>query len=102
MDRAGVSRHIAMRYSMTWSARSSTDCGIVRPSAPPALTDERFERPLAKPDRAPVLDSRRVTLVPIKGVRGAPELMGGFRDGQEPIATSRSPEGEEKCDNLGE
>jgi putative ABC transport system substrate-binding protein len=41
---------------------------------------------LAKPDRPPVLDSRRATPIPIKGVLSASELMGGVLHRQEPVA----------------
>jgi hypothetical protein len=43
-----------------------------------------------------------VALVPVKGVRSAAQFVSGFGGGQETIAASRSPEGEEKCDDLGE
>jgi hypothetical protein len=43
-----------------------------------------------------------VALIPVKGVGGAPELVGGFLHGQEPIAAGGSTEGEEECDGLGE
>jgi hypothetical protein len=66
------------------------------------LTDEGLDRPLAESDRAPVLDPCRVTLIPVEGVRRASEFVSGFGDGQETIAASRSPEGEEKCDDLRE
>jgi hypothetical protein len=43
-----------------------------------------------------------VTLVLVEGVGRAAELVGGFLDGQEPIATrAGSLQRKEKCDDLG-
>ena len=41
------------------------------------------------------------TYTRIGGKTGS-EFVSGFGDGQETIATGRSPEGEEKCDDLRE
>jgi len=66
------------------------------------LADETLDGFLAEPDRPAVLDPRWVTLIAIKGVLSASELVGGFPHGQEPIATRAGrPEGEEESDNLG-
>jgi hypothetical protein len=43
-----------------------------------------------------------VTLIPVKGVLGAPELVGGILHGQESVAADGSPKGEEKRDDLDE
>ena len=79
----------------TWEIRKSC-------SPSPTLADERLDGPLAEPDRPPILDPRRVTLVLIEGVGGAPELVGGFLHGQQTVATCRSPQREEESDDLGE
>ena len=77
-------------------------CGSMSSRLPAALTDERLESPFGEADRPPVLDPRRVALIPVKGVGGAPELVGGFFDSQEPVPTGpRSSKGEEEGDYLG-
>jgi hypothetical protein len=63
---------------------------------------ERFGGLFAEQDRPAVLDPRRVTLIPVKGVLGASELVGRVLHRQEPVSTGGSTEGEEERDNLGE
>src|SRR5262245_50439389 len=82
--------------------RRADACSDGLSGAVPALTDEGLDGLLAEPDRAPVLNPRRVTLIPAKGVLGAPELMGGVLHRQEAVAAGGSPEGEEEGDDLSE
>jgi hypothetical protein len=43
-----------------------------------------------------------MTLIPVKGVLGAPELVSGLLHRQEPVAAGGSTDGEEKGDDLRE
>src|SRR5262245_26552219 len=97
VGKRGENRRFRRRF---YGVADACSDGLGRPA--PALADEGLDGFLAEPDRPAVLDPRRVTLISVKGVLGAPEFVGGLLYRQEPVAAGGSTEGEEECDDLGE